>query len=312
LPVLILHGSGGAGANMLSAAFGGELFGPGQPLDARRHYIILPDAIGAGRSSKPSDGLRTRFPRYNYDDLVRAQYRLVTEHLGVRHLRLVMGNSAGGMQTWLWGEMYPDIMDALLPLASLPVAMAGRNWMLRRILIDAIKNDPEYNGGNYTAQPRGLRAALVSFGLATSGGTRALYEAAPTRDAADRLVDARLAQAGTADANDVIYQYDSSRDYDPSPQLERITAAVLAINSEDDERNPAELKLLEREIARVKRGRAVIIPTSAATRGHGTTGSAALWKKELAALLDHTPATDAPTRTAELPARSAPGAARPR
>ena len=284
-PVLILHGSTGAGTNMLNANFAGELFGSGQPLDANRYFIIMPDALGAGKSSKPSDGLRARFPKYNYDDIVLAQYRLVTEHLGVRRLRLVLGNSAGGMQTWLWGVTYPDFMNALVPLASQPVEVAGRNWITRRMLIDMIRNDPEWNGGNYTKQPRSLQAAQVYFSMATSGGTQALYKAAPTQENADQLVNQRLGQKSTADANDVIYQYEASRGYNPAPQLESIKARLLAINSADDERNPPELGVLEREIKRIKQGRYVLIPASEETRGHGTTGMAKLWKQHLAELL---------------------------
>jgi homoserine O-acetyltransferase/O-succinyltransferase len=284
-PVLILHGSTGAGTNMLNPNFAGELFGPGQPLDTSRYFIILPDALGAGKSSKPSDGLRTRFPKYNYDDIVQAQYRLVTEHLGVRRLRLVLGTSAGGMQTWVWGVTYPDFMDALVPLASQPVEVAGRNWITRRMLIDAIRNDPEWNGGNYTKQPRSLQTAQVYFSMATNGGTQALYKAAPTQDKADQLVNERLAQRSSADANDVIYQYEASRGYNPAPKIESIKARLLAINSADDERNPPELGILEREIKRVKNGRYVLIPGSEETRGHGTTGMAKLWKQHLAELL---------------------------
>ena len=270
---------------MLTGDFAGELFGPGQPLDASRYFIILPDAIGAGKSSKPSDGLRTRFPQYNYDDMVRAQYRLITEHLGVRHLRLVLGQSMGGMHTWIWGEMYPEFMDALVPMASMPVEVAGRNWMTRRMLIDLIRNDPEWNGGNYTQQPRSLQLAQVYFGIATNGGTRALYKAAPTREKADQLLSERLAQTRSADANDLLYQYEASRDYNPTPKLESIKARLLAINSADDERNPAELGIMEREIKRVKHGQYVLIPASDETRGHGTTSSAKWWKRYLAELL---------------------------
>jgi len=284
-PVLILHGTGGAGTNMLTGDFAGELFGPGQPLDASRYFIILPDAIGAGKSSKPSDGLRTRFPQYNYDDMVRAQHRLITEHLGVRHLRLVLGQSMGGMHTWIWGEMYPEFMDALVPMASMPVEVAGRNWMTRRMLIDLIRNDPEWNGGNYTQQPRSLQLAQVYFGIATNGGTRALYKAAPTREKADQLLSERLAQTRSADANDLLYQYEASRDYNPTPKLESIKARLLAINSADDERNPAELGIMEREIKRVKHGQYVLIPANDETRGHGTTSSAKWWKRYLAELL---------------------------
>ena len=284
-PVLILHGTGGAGTNMLTGDFAGELFGPGQPLDASRYFIILPDAIGAGKSSKPSDGLRTRFPQYNYDDMVRAQHRLITEHLGVRHLRLVLGQSMGGMHTWIWGEMYPDFMDALVPMASMPVEVAGRNWMTRRMLIDLIRNDPEWNGGNYTQQPRSLQLAQAYFGIATNGGTRALYKAAPTREKADQLLSERLARPSSADANDLLYQYEASRDYNPAPKLESIKARLLAINSADDERNPAELGIMEREIKRVKHGQYVLIPANDETRGHGTTSSAKWWKRYLVELL---------------------------
>jgi len=284
-PVLILHGTGGAASGFLNDRFAGELFGPGQPLDAAHHYIILPDALGAGKSSKPSDGLRTRFPHYTYDDLVAAQYRLVKEHLGIAHLRLIVGNSAGGMQTWIWGEMYPDFMDVLVPLASQPVAMSGRNWMMRRMLIDDIRNDPEWNDGNYTKQPAGFQRARVYFGLATAGGTQALYRAAPTREKADALIAQRFAQPPADDANDILYAFEASRDYDPAPRLETITASVLAVNSADDERNPAELGVMEREIRRLKHGRYILIPAGPGTSGHGTIGSAKFWKDNLTELL---------------------------
>ena len=284
-PVLILHGTNGNGRGFLRPDFAGELFGPGQPLDAATHFLILPDAIGAGKSSKPSDGLRTGFPQYNYDDMAQAQYRLVKEHLGVGHLRLVLGTSMGGMLAWVWGEKYPDFMDALVPTAAQPTAMAGRNWMLRRMVVDLIRNDPEWNGGNYTQQPRSLKLAQVYFSVATSGGTQAIYRAAPTREKADQILDQRLAQPSNADANDVIYQMEASRDYDPAPQLESIHARVMAINSADDERNPAELGVMEREIKRVKQGRYVLIPTGPETRGHGTMGLAKLWKQYLAEFL---------------------------
>ena len=288
-PVLLLHGTTGSGAGLLTPAFGGELFGAGQPLDANRYYIILPDAIGHGKSSKPSDGLRMKFPKYNYDDMVEAHYRLLTEHLGVRHLRLVLGNSMGGMETWLFAGKYPDFMDVAVPMASLPGAMSSRNWMLRRLIIDSIRNDPEWMNGNYVRQPRGAQFASVFYGIATSGGTQALYKAAPTREKADQLLDQRLNTPFTADANDVLYQWESSRDFDPSPVLERIRAVVLAINSADDERNPPELGILDREIKRVQKGRVFLIPASADTAGHGTTGQARFWKKELADLLQTSP-----------------------
>jgi homoserine O-acetyltransferase len=290
-PVLVLHGSSGSGETMMGKNFAGELFGPGQPLDAAKYFIVVPDALGSGKSSRPSDGLRARFPKYNYDDMVVAQYRLLTEHLGIRHLKLVIGQSMGGMHAWIWGEMYPDFMSVLMPLGSQPTAMAGRNWMLRRMMIETIRSDPAYNGGNYTEQPPSFRFAANFFSLATSGGTRALYRAAPTRAQADKIVEARLAERFTADANDYIYSYDASRDYDPSPGLETITARVLAINAADDERNPVELGILEREIKRVKNGRYYQIPASAQTVGHGTSGQAKWWKQLLPDLLNEASAS---------------------
>ena len=288
-PVLILHGTTGSGASMLTPAFGGELFGPGQPLDASRYFIILPDAIGTGKSSKPSDGLRTGFPRYSYDDMVVAQYRLVTEHLGVRRLRLVLGNSMGGMHTWIWAQKYPDAMDVAVPMASLPTEMSGRNWMMRRLIIDAIRNDPEWMNGNYTTQPRSLQFASVFYSLATSGGNQGLYRQTPTREKADQLLNQRMSAPFRGDANDHLYQWESSRDYNASPGLERIKATLLAINSADDERNPPELGLLDREIKRVPNGRVLLIPASDQTAGHGTTGQARFWKASLAELLQGAP-----------------------
>ncbi|HWH79928.1 MAG TPA: alpha/beta fold hydrolase [Candidatus Binatus sp.] len=284
-PVLILHGTGSAGTNFLNNNFAGELFGPGQPLDAKRYFIIIPDAIGAGKSSKPSDGLRTNFPRYNSDDLVRAQHRLVTEHLAVQRLRLVLGQSGGGMLTWVWGTMFPDFMDALVPMSCMPVELSDRNWMTRRMMIEMIRSDPEWNGGNYTKQPRSLQWAQTFFSIVTSGGTQALHKAAPTREKADQLVNQRLAQTSRTDANDVIYQYESARDYNPSPKLESIKARLLAINSADDERNPPELGIMEREIKRVKQGQYVLIPANSETSGHGTVGRAKWWKHHLVQLL---------------------------
>jgi len=288
-PVMLLHGTSGSGAGMLTNAFAGELFGPGQPLDAGKYFIILPDGLGAGQSSKPSDGMRTKFPRYSSEDIVEAQYRLVTEGLGIRHLRLVLGNSGGGMQTWIWGEKHPGFMDVLVPMASQPTPMASRNWMLRRMMIETIRSDPEWNGGNYTKQPQSLRMANAFFAIATSGGTLAYQKIAPTRERADKLVDARLAGRPDADANDLIYQYDSARDYDPSPALERIEATLLAINAADDERNPPETGITERAIKRVRNGRLFLIPASEETRGHGTTGSAKYYARELGELLQTAP-----------------------
>jgi len=290
--VLIMHGTTQSGASMLAPVFGGELFGPGQPLDATRYYVILPDAIGHGKSAKPSDGLRTKFPKYNYDDMVDAQHRLLTEHLGVRHVRLVLGLSMGGMETWIYAQKYPDFMDAAAPMASLPSEMSGRNWMLRRLIIDSIRSDPEWMNGNYSKQPRSAQFASVFYGLATNGGSQALQKAAPTREKADALLNARLGGPFSADANDVLYQWDSSRDYNPSTGLERIQATLLAINSADDERNPPELGLLDREIKRVKNGRILLIPSSEQTAGHGTVFQARFWMKEVGVLLQDAPRRD--------------------
>jgi len=288
-PVLLLHGTAGSGASLLTPGFAGELFGAGQALDASRYYLIIPDTIGHGKSSKPSDGLRTKFPRYNYDDMVDAHYRLLTEHLNLKHVRAVIGNSMGGMETWIFAVKYPNYMDVAVPMACFPTEMSSRNWMLRRLITDSIRNDPDWKDGNYTQQPRSARFASVFFGLATSGGDIALYNAAPTREKADRLLDQRLAAPFTADANDVLYQWDSSRDYNPSPGLEKIKATVLAINAADDERNPPELGILDREIKRVKNGRVLMIPQSASTAGHGTTGMAKFYQRELAELLQSAP-----------------------
>jgi homoserine O-acetyltransferase len=287
-PVLILHGTNQSATNMLAPAFGGELFGPGQPLDASRYYIILPDSIGTGRSSKPSDGLRATFPAYNYDDAVDAQYRLLTEHLGIRHLRLVLGNSMGGMQAWLWVQKYPHYMDIAVPMGALPIEMSGRNWMMRRLIIDSIRNDPAWMNGDYTQQPKSAAFAYAYFALATNGGNLGLHRLAPTREKADQLLDQRLNAPFTADANDMLYQFESAADYNPSQGLEKIEATLLAINAADDERNPPELGL-DREIRRVKNGRALLIPASEHTVGHGTTFHAKFWKHELAALLQGAP-----------------------
>jgi homoserine O-acetyltransferase len=283
--VLIMHGTGGTGAQFIRREFAGELFGPGQLLDATRYFIILPDGIGHGQSSKPSDGLHARFPRYGYLDMVEAQYRLLTEGLGVNHLRLVMGTSMGGMQSWLWGERYPTFMDALMPLASLPTQISGRNRAWRRVVIDAIRNDPDWRGGEYTAQPPSLRTAQEMLFLVGSNPILRQRDM-PTLAAADSVLDAAVA-AGfrTLDANDVLYQVEASRDYDPGPDLEKIRAPLLAINSADDLVNPPELGILEREITRVPQGRAVVIPLGPDTRGHGTHTIAAVWKSYLEELL---------------------------
>jgi homoserine O-acetyltransferase len=294
--VLILHGTGGSGAGFLSQGFGGELFGAGQLLDATKYFIVLPDGIGHGKSSKPSNGLHARFPKYTYDDMVRAQYRLVTEGLGVNHLRLVMGTSMGAMHTWVWGYTYPDFMDALMPLASAPVQIAGRNRMIRQMIVGAIERDPEWKGGDYTAEPeRGLADAIHFLMLMTSSPLQ-WQKAAPTREAADSFLVANTRRyAAHLDANDMIYAFEASRTYDPSPHLGAIRAPLLAINSADDQVNPPELGILEREIRRVKRGRAVVLPISDLTRGHGTHSLPALWKDQLERLLQESGPAPAPS-----------------
>jgi homoserine O-acetyltransferase len=288
-PVLVLHGSGGSAASMLTPAFAGELFGPGQPLDASKYYIIIPDGIGHGKSSKPSDGMKTAFPKYDYADMVEAQYRLLGEGLGIRHLRLVIGNSMGGMHTWLWAERYPDMMDAAVAMASQPTAMAARNWILRRIMLETIRNDPDYNNGHYTSEPRMMKYAIAAYGFATSGGTLAYQNLAPTAEKADRMVDARLAAPSATDANDFIYQWEASHDYDAAGGLSRIEATFVAINSADDERNPPETGVTETAIKQLKRGSLYVIPASTETRGHGTTAYARFYSQQLEQLLRTAP-----------------------
>jgi homoserine O-acetyltransferase len=279
--VLILHGTTGSGRQFLNPLFT-ELYGAGEALDTTTHYLILPDGIGHGASSKPSDGLHARFPHYTYDDMVAAQYRLLTEHLGVNHLLLVMGTSMGGMHTWVWGETYPDFMDGLVPLASLPTQIAGRNRMMRKMLMDDIRDDPAWRGGDYTAQPPGLQAALQLLWVMTSAPL-VQQRAGPTRDSADAYITHWLARAlPSYDANDVLYAFDASRDYDPSVALERIRAPLLAINSADDFINPPELGIMDSLIRRVPEGRYVLIPIGPLTRGHGTHTVAAAWKQYFA------------------------------
>ena len=284
-PVLMLHGSSQSGTVLLNAGFAGELFGPGQPLDAAKYYIVLPDGLGHGKSTKPSDGLKAKFPKYDYADMVDAQYRLLTEGLGIKHVRVVMGNSMGGMHVWLWGEKYPDFMDALVPMACQPTPMSARNWMMRRLIIDSVKNDPDWHDGNYTTQPRNVKAAAVFYGIATSGGTLAYAKQAPTRAAADKMLDDRLAAPFTADANDFLFQWEASGDFDPTADLAKIKAKVLAINAADDERNPPETGLTEAALKRVRDAKLYLIPASTETRGHGTTGNAKFYTTQLAEFL---------------------------
>jgi homoserine O-acetyltransferase len=289
IPVIVLHGTTGSAASVLTPAVAGELLGPGQPLDASKYFIVIPDAIGHGKSSKPSDGLKTKFPQYDYSDMVETQQRLLTEGLGIKHVRLIIGNSMGGMHTWLWGEKYPDYMDILVPMAAQPTPMASRNWMLRRLMIEMVRNDPEYNNGNYTQQPRSMKLSAIFYGIATAGGTLRYQDIAPTREKADQFVDARLAAPFRADANDWIWQWSSSADYDAMPEIDKIRATVLAINAADDERNPPETGVMQEALNRVPNGKLYLIPASTQTSGHLTTENAKFYKDQLQEILQTTP-----------------------
>ncbi len=287
--VLILHGTTGSGRAFLSENFAGVLFGPGQLLDAGRYYIVMPDGIGHGESSKPSDGLRARFPRYTYDDMVEAQHRLLTEGLKINHLRLVIGTSMGGMHCWVWGEKFPNFMDGLVPLAAVPTQIAGRNRMMRKMISDDIRSDPEWKGGDYTAQPRGLNAAVQVLLFMISSPLQ-WQKAAPTREQADRfLAEQTKARLGSADANDFLYAFEASRDYDPSGALGKIEARVLAINSADDQVNPPELELMDKLMPRLRSGRYVLLPIGPETRGHGTHSYPAVWQGDLREFLADLP-----------------------
>lgn len=289
IPVLVLHGTAGSGAAMAAPRFAGEFFGAGQALDAQKYFIIMPDAIGTGQSSKPSDGLKAKFPRYNYDDMVLAQYRLLSEGLNIKHVRAIIGNSMGGMHCWIWATSYPEFMDAIVPLASMPSAMSGRNWMMRRMIVDAVKNDPAWNNGDYTEQPQYFRMVNVWYGIATNGGTLAYLDKAPSSEAGDKLVQELMGKQTQMDANDFMYQWDSSRDYNPSPKLELIKAHVLAVNSADDERCPAESGIMEKEMKRIKNAHYYLIPGSAETSGHGTTMNAHFWSKQFGEFIKTVP-----------------------
>lgn len=279
--VLILHGTGGSGRGFLGDSYGGRLFGKGQPLDAEKFFIILPDNVGHGQSSKPSDGLRMKFPRYGYTDMVKLQHALVTQGLGLTHLKLVMGTSMGAMHTWVWGYMFPDFASGLVPLASNPVEVAGRNRVWRKLLIDAIVTDPTWKNGDYTEQPRGLASAIGFLLMATSTPLQ-WQKQFPTRAAADKwLADQIASRSKSTDANDMLYYYRAIEDYDPSPHLEHITAPLLAINSADDFVNPPELPMMQTLIKRVPHGRFILLPITDQTRGHGTHSLPAIWGNEL-------------------------------
>ena len=291
--VMILHGTGGTGGAFTSQTFGGELFGAGQVLDATRYFIILPDGIGHGKSSKPSDGLHARFPKYTYDDMVRAQHAMLMDGVKVSHLRLVLGTSMGAMQCWIWGEMYPDFVDGLVPLASAPTQIAGRNRVMRTMIMDSITRDPAYKNGDYTEPPHAGMVGAVNLLMMMTSSPIGWHKSGPTRDAADTWYEDQLkSRIAANDANDMLYQFNSSRDYDPSPNLEKITTRLLAINSADDVVNPPELGIMEKLMPRVKHGRYILLPTTDQTRGHGTHSLPAIWGKHLAEFMKElTPAT---------------------
>jgi homoserine O-acetyltransferase len=279
--VLIGHGTGGTGRAFLSATFGGELFGPGKILDTARYFVVLPDGIGHGGSSKPSNGLHMKFPHYDYDDMVKAEYLLLTDGLKVNHLRLVMGTSMGCMHAWVWGYTYPNFADGLVPLACVPTQIAGRNRMIRTMIMDDIKDSPDFNGGEYTTQPHGLRAAIGQLYIMSSAPL-VQHKQAPTRDRADSVIRRYIDNAmKTTDANDMLYYFGASRNYDPSSHLAQITAPVLAINSADDFVNPPELGIEEKLIAQVRHATFLMVPISDQTRGHGTHSVPAVWDSHL-------------------------------
>ena len=287
--VLILHGTGGTGHQFLAPQFADVLFGPGQLLDATRYFIILPDNVGHGKSSKPSDGLHAHFPQYGYDDMVGGQHELLEKGLGVNHLRLILGTSMGCMHSWVWGETYPDFMDALMPLACLPIQIAGRNRLWRKMVIDGIRHDPDWKNGDYTTEPRAALEIAADFLLIAGSAPIPMQKALATRDAADKYLDDSMKRiTATLDANDMLYAVNASRNYDPSPKLETIQVPVMFVNSADDFINPPELGIAEREIKRLNKGKFVLIPASEQTHGHGTHTWAASWQEYLKELLDKT------------------------
>jgi homoserine O-acetyltransferase/O-succinyltransferase len=284
--VLIVHGTGGSGRSLMVDRFAGVLFGKGQLLDASRYFIILPDALGHGSSSKPSDGLHARFPKYGYEDMVNAQHALVTQGLQIDHLRLVMGTSMGCMHTWMWGETWPEFVDALMPLACLPVQIAGRNRLWRGLVVDAIRNDPQWLQGEYKSEPLGALRTAAGMLLVAGSAPIQMQLALPTRDAADQYLQKYMErELQELDANDLMYQVAASGDYDPSAGLEKIRAPLMWVNSADDFINPPELAIAEREVKRVKKGTFILLPASEQTHGHGTHTWAAVWQQYLGQLL---------------------------
>jgi homoserine O-acetyltransferase len=285
--VLILHGTGGSGSGFFRPIFAGVLFGPGQLLDATKYFIIVPDNVGHGKSSKPSDGMHAHFPQYAYADMTALQHDLVFKGLGVNHLRLILGTSMGCMHSWIWGETYPDAMDALMPLACQPMQIAGRNRIWRKMVIDGIRQDPDWKAGDYSSEPRAALQISADFLLIAGSAPLHMQEDFPTRDAADKFLDDFMKRTtASLDANDLLYAVSASRDYDPSPKLEEITASVMYINSGDDFINPPDLGIAEREIKRVKNGKFVLLPASEQTHGHGTHTYAAVWQSYLKELLE--------------------------
>jgi homoserine O-acetyltransferase len=285
--VLLLHGTSGSGRQFLAPQFAGVLFGPGQLLDVNRYFVVLPDNIGHGKSSKPSDGLRAHFPQYDYDDMVAAQHELLEKGLGVNHLRLILGTSMGCMHSWVWAETYPDFMDSLMPLACLPVQIAGRNRIWRKMIIEGIRQDPEWKNGDYTTEPRAALQISTDFLFIAGSAPLVIQKNVPTRDEADKYLDRYVKRVTTdLDANDFLYAVSASRNYDPSPYLDKITASVMFINSADDFINPPELGIAESAIKKVKNGRFVLLPISNQTHGHGTHTDAAVWQQYLKELLE--------------------------
>lgn len=285
--VMVLHGTGGSGKQFLQPQFADELYGPGQPLDIAKYYVILPDNIGHGKSSKPSEGMHMAFPRYDYDDMVRAQHDMLIQGLGVKRLELILGTSMGCMHGFVWGETYPGFARRLAPFACNAVAIAGRNRMWRKMAIDAIKADPLWNEGNYASPPLGGLRTARDLSIIAGGNAWGMQEQYPSREQAEAALDAAFNAPNSFgnDANDSIYWYDASRDYDPSAALEKITVPVLWINSADDFINPPEMGMPEKMVGRMPRARFILIPYSPETKGHGTHTWARFWKADLAKLL---------------------------